>query len=307
MRLSSEQVKQVYNLVKKKYEQANPNDMSRFKHVEGVCEMATFLAKKYKVDVSKAQICALVHDYYKYEDVKEMAKFLSDEEIEECEKCKVLYHSYASSKQLKILFGIDDKEMESAIKNHVFGHTNMTRLEEIILISDYTEKNRKYPDCIRCREILLQGKLVEAIYYSTEATIKHLVNQNIKPHKMQYEVLDEYGRKMSMEKLKTVLEALKKVNAVDIVCYNTNEKSPFFNYVVVASVDSIRQLNACLDYVKDDLAEKGFIVKNSTGANSEWVIVDACDLLVHVFYKEERERFAIDKLYMDSPIEKVEA
>lgn len=306
LQLYSEKVKEVYNKVKEKYQSMGEDKFPRFLHIEGVCEMATYLAEKYAVDIEKAQICALVHDYYKYESYQEMAKFLTDDEIKECEECKVLYHSYSSSKQLKLLFNIDDIEMENAIKYHVFGHTKMTKLEEIILISDYCERNRTYSDCIKTRDILLSGALYNAIYISTKNTINLLLREHKKPHPMQYEVLNEYERKLIMEKVKVVLEALKKVNANDVVVYDTNEKSPFFSYVVVASVDSVRQLNASLDYIKDKLVEAGFTIKNSTGANSEWVIVDACDLLVHVFYKEERERFAIDKLYIDSNIVKVE-
>lgn len=300
--LSDDLVKHVYETVEAKYKNLGEKKYKRFTHIKGVYNMALFLAKKYHVDLHKVAICALLHDYYKYEDEETMASFLSEEEIKECKECRALYHAYASSKQLKLLFGIDDKEMENAIKYHVFGHPNMTKLEEIIVIADYTEENREYLDCIKCREILLSGHFNEAIYYSTLKTIEQLKRTKRNPHPMQLEVLYEYERKIQMDKVKVVLEALQKVNASEIVCYNTDEKSPFFNHVLVASVDSVRQLNASLDYIKEKLAEAGFMVKNTTGANSEWVIVDACDLLVHVFFKEERERFQIDKLYMDSPV-----
>ncbi len=300
--LSKELVEKVYFKVKEKYESLGKDKMSRFYHIDGVYKMASQLALIYEVDIYKAQICALLHDYYKYEDYKIMSSFLSEDEIKECEECKVLYHSYASSKQLKILFNINDKEMENAIKYHVFGHPNMTRLEKIILISDYTEENRKYEDCIKVRKILFEKGINQAIYESTLATINHLKNNNIEPHKLQLEVLNEYERKLKMQKIEVVNEALKKVNATNVLCYDTNEKSPFFSNVIVASVDSVRQLNASLEYIKEKLSEAGYQIKNTTGANSEWVIVDACDLLVHVFYKEERDRFQIDKLYLDSPV-----
>ena len=108
--------------------------------------------------------------------------------------------------------------------------------------------------------------------------------------------------KYQMEKIKVVLEALSKVNAVDIACYDTNIKSPFFTHCVVASVESIRQLNAVLNHLKEGFAEAGLPIKSTSGADTEWVILDGCDILVHVFYEEERQRFAIDKLYMDSPL-----
>lgn len=198
--LYDDEVKEIYHACKNKYMSLDEKYHSRFTHIEGVCQMATLLAKKYKVDVKKAQIAAILHDYFKYESISEMKSMLdTKEEIKECEECPVLFHSYASSKALSKIFKINDNEIESAIKYHVFGHPNMTKLEEIILISDYTEFNRKYDDCIKTRSVLLDGKFDEAIYMSTIQTINHLIKNNQNPHPMQYEVLKEYERKINNE------------------------------------------------------------------------------------------------------------
>ena len=195
LQLFNDEVKRVYDKVCLKY--TNNGHFNRFTHIEGVCKMATHLAKIYNVDIKKAQICALVHDYYKYESNEELRSLIDKEDILICEECEVLYHSFASANALLNEFGIDDNEMKNAIKYHVFGHTSMTKLEEIILISDYTEENRTYKDCIEVRDILLSGNLDLAIYESTKRVINFLVNRNIKPHPMQYEVLNEYERKVS--------------------------------------------------------------------------------------------------------------
>ena len=198
--LYDDDVKNIYLKCKNKYMSLDEKYHNRFTHIEGVCQMATFLAKIYNVDIKKAQIAALLHDYFKYESNEEMEAMLdTKEEVEECKECPVLYHAYASSKALSKIFGIYDKEIENAIKYHVFGKPNMTKLEEIVLISDYTEPNRKYDDCIKTRNVLLEGKMNEAIYMSTLQTIKHLEKNNIKPHPIQYEVLKEYERKINNE------------------------------------------------------------------------------------------------------------
>lgn len=298
LQLFNDKVKEICQAVENKYAKANKID--RFEHILGVCEMATTLAIKYNVDVFQAQVAALLHDYYKYESNQELAKLLTEEERKECEKCKILYHSYASSKALKY-FDINDDMILSAVKNHVFGHDNMTKLEEIILISDYIERTRKYPDCIFCRELVEKGLFDLAIYRSTKNTIEKVIKEHGVPHPMQIKVLNKYERKAIMDKIKVAIEALGKVNATDIVCYDTNALSPFFSNVVVASVDSVRQLNAVLNYLKEGFALAQLPVKSTSGANTEWVILDGCDILVHVFYKEERIRFDIDKLYIEAP------
>lgn len=297
--LYDDDVVKIYEAVKAKYEAMGREKYKRFIHIEGVCQMASFLAQEYNVSLRQAQIAALLHDYYKYESAEEMGSLLTKEENAECQACPVLYHAYSSSKVLKKHFNIEDKEIETAIKYHVFGHPHMSMLDKIILISDYTEINRSYKDCLEVRKILLAGHLDLAILVSTRNIINLLIKENKKPHPMQYEVLNEYERIIKMDKIEVVLKALSKVNANTIKAYDTNEKSPFFASVVIASVDSVRQLNAALEYLKDGFTEAGYPVKGYSGANTEWVLLDGCDILVHVFYKEERERFDLDKMYMD--------
>ena len=299
LQLFDDEVINIYNTVKNKYESLGAEKFNRFTHIEGVCKMATYLAKEYNENIKEAQIAALLHDFYKYESFDEMSLCLTDEEKNECQACKVLYHAYSSSHVLKDVFGIDNPRIVNAIKYHVFGHPNMSLLDKIILISDYTEEGRTYKDCIEVRKILLDGHLDLAILVSTKNIISLLIKEGKEPHPVQYQILNEYERIINMNKIEVVVKALSKVNANNIIAYDTNLKSPFFASVIIASVDSVRQLNASLEYLKDGFSEAGFPVKGYSGANTEWVLLDGCDILVHIFYKEERERFDLDKMFMD--------
>lgn len=99
--------------------------------------------------------------------------------------------------------------------------------------------------------------------------------------------------------LKTIIESLNKVKSEDIIIYDVNETSPLFSYVILASVDSERQASAVCDYLEDDLKQKGMSIKNIEGKNTKWVLVDCYDILVHVFEKEERAHFDLEKLYLN--------
>ena len=167
----------------------------RLIHTLGVCEMAEYLAKEYNVDIEKAKVAALMHDYSKYDDPKEFAYLLTKEEKEECEKYPFLYHAYLSAYNYKKLFDDFDIDIFNAIHNHVFFLCNMSKLEEIIMIADYTEKNRTYDDCIRCREILLSGNMDLAIYESLVATSKHCGDNPLHPE--QFKVLKEYEKRLN--------------------------------------------------------------------------------------------------------------
>ncbi len=180
---------EIHDFVYKKY--VNSNHFERFTHILGVVEMASSLAKRYGCDENKAIIAAYMHDYCKYESNEELAKIIRQEDALECAKYPVLYHSYASAEVYLQQVG-NDLDIYNAIRNHVFGRLNMSKLEEIILISDYTEKNRTYKSCIECRELLEANKFYLAIYESTRHTIEFLKNKGIEPHPLQLEVLEYY-------------------------------------------------------------------------------------------------------------------
>ena len=176
----------------KHYENGN---QKRLNHIIGVVEMAKYLAIKYNIDPIKAQIAAFMHDYAKYDNIDEIKSYLNADEIKECEIFPFLYHAYGSAYIYKKYIG-NDEDIFNAIYNHVFGRCNMSLLEQIIMISDYTEINREYEACIKCRDILLNEGLDKAILYSLENTINHVKNQKETPHPRQLEVYNEYLNKV---------------------------------------------------------------------------------------------------------------
>lgn len=100
-----------------------------------------------------------------------------------------------------------------------------------------------------------------------------------------------------MDKLKLVIDALESVNLFDIVVYDMREKSPFFDYFVVSSSTSERQLNATLSHVTKNLVENNYPAPNVEGKNSkQWILIDCKDIVVNVFTKDERIYYNLEKM-----------
>ena len=280
-----------FELLKEEVKKHLSQHENRYIHILGVINMAEKLAIKYNADVMKAKYAALLHDYSKYDNNIEA---LTDEEKSECEGHEYLVHAYLSAHAAYDIFKIDDSDIINAIKNHVIGRHNMSLLEKIIFIADFTEENRKYDDCIKCREILLEKGIDEAIIYSYESTMRHTND----PHPLQIEILKEYKEKIM---LKTIIKALDKVKSENIMIYDMRERSPLFDYVIISTVSSSRQSSSVCEYIEDELKNEGMDVKNIEGKNTAWVVVDCHDVLVHVFTNEEREHFNLEKMYLDIP------
>ncbi len=104
---------------------------------------------------------------------------------------------------------------------------------------------------------------------------------------------------MNLEEV--IVNALGKVKATNIIAFDTKEKSPFYDEMIIASVSSLRQASAVTTYLKEDVEEAGFKVRSVEGKETGWVIVDCYDILVSIFTEEEREHFQIEKIYLDVP------
>lgn len=166
----------------------------RYIHILGVVEMSEYLAKKYDVDPLKAKIAALLHDYSKYDD-SDLSPLNADDRAM-AEKYPYLAHAYLSAYAARDIFKIEDEDIFNAIYNHVVGRVGMSRLEEIVFISDFTEKNRTYDACIKTREILLNEGIEKAIISSIEKTIDHNLDSGYKAHPNQIRVLNYYKEKI---------------------------------------------------------------------------------------------------------------
>lgn len=100
-----------------------------------------------------------------------------------------------------------------------------------------------------------------------------------------------------MEKINIILNALEDVNLFDIVIYDMREKSPFFDYFVISSSTSDRQLQAAVNHIQDDLAKAKYPSPKVEGKQSKsWVLIDTSDIIVNVFTKEEREYYDLEKM-----------
>lgn len=100
-----------------------------------------------------------------------------------------------------------------------------------------------------------------------------------------------------MTKIQLIVNSLEDINATDIVAYDMKGKSPFYDYFVIASVTSERQLQGAINHVQDDLAKNDYSVARIEGKNSDsWVLIDSKDIIVNVFTKAEREFYNLEKM-----------
>jgi len=103
--------------------------------------------------------------------------------------------------------------------------------------------------------------------------------------------------------LQLTVEAADDKRAEDIVALDVAEVSLMADYFVILSADSRRQVQAIADNVVDFIRKAGSDVKSVEGRTAgEWVLIDCGDVVVHVFQKEARQHYNLEKLWSDAPL-----
>ena len=104
--------------------------------------------------------------------------------------------------------------------------------------------------------------------------------------------------------LKTVLDSLEDSKAENVIPIDIQRKSSIADYMVVASGRSNRHVSAVADHLIKALKEAGLGTARVEGlASADWVLIDAGDVIVHVFRPEVREFYNIEKMWQAPDLE----
>ncbi len=91
-------------------------------------------------------------------------------------------------------------------------------------------------------------------------------------------------------------------HAEDIVVLNMQGISLLADYFVICHGNSDRQVQAIAREISEKVEENGFEVKRTEGFDSaRWILVDLGDVVVHVFHKDERAYYNLERLWGDAP------
>ena len=96
------------------------------------------------------------------------------------------------------------------------------------------------------------------------------------------------------KKIMTVLEEKK---ATDILALDISEISTLADYFILASAENVRQLDALEDAVEEDVRLE---VNKEGESSSGWILMDYRDIVVHLFTKEQRAFYDLEKIWSDA-------
>jgi len=110
-------------------------------------------------------------------------------------------------------------------------------------------------------------------------------------------------KKLVQKLQRAIVDGLEDVKAQQIVVFDTEQLSPLFERVIVASGTSNRQTKALAASVVDAVREAGFAKPRVEGEdNGEWIIVDCGVAVVHVMQPNIRAYYNLEEIWGEKPV-----
>jgi len=109
----------------------------------------------------------------------------------------------------------------------------------------------------------------------------------------------------ALELAMTAAQAAADKKAQDITVIDVADQLYITDAFVIASAANERQVLAIVDAVEEalvNLPEKAKPVRREGERQGRWVLLDYIDVVIHIQHAEEREFYALDKLWKDCPI-----
>ncbi len=103
-------------------------------------------------------------------------------------------------------------------------------------------------------------------------------------------------KKMAM----LAIEALEDKKAEEICVIDISEISVLADYFIIAGGSNTSQIQAMSDAVDEKLGKAGYPLKQIEGyQNANWVLLDFGDIIVHIFDKENRLFYDLERIWSD--------
>lgn len=144
----------------------------RCDHCVAVAKEAVRLAKKYGADPEKAETAGILHDIMKEASPDQQLKIITDfgimlNDIEL--STKKLWHQCAGMAYVAGHLGVEDQDVLNAIRYHTSGRSNMSLLEKVLFIADFTSRDRNYNGVENMRKLAetsLESAMIEGLSFT---------------------------------------------------------------------------------------------------------------------------------------------
>tara|TARA_Y100000590_G_C15614204_1_gene975070 strand:+ start:242 stop:598 length:357 start_codon:yes stop_codon:yes gene_type:complete len=99
---------------------------------------------------------------------------------------------------------------------------------------------------------------------------------------------------------KEIEKTLNDNKAIDIQSIDLKDKSSIADFMIIASGNSSRHIQALSEILLDKLKKKGIDNCHIEGRESkEWKLIDAKDIIIHIFHPEKRKFYNLERMWSE--------
>lgn len=146
-----------------------------------------------------------------------------------------------------------------------------------------------------------EKEVVKAAKKEIKKTVKKTVKKILKAKEKNEKLLKKAAKVKENAEEKKIVDLIEKTlengKAEDIKVINLTGKTAIADYLVIASGRAPRHVTALAEQVQLRLKKTGVPASIEGEDVGDWVIVDAGDVIVHVFHPETRELYCIEELW----------
>ena len=108
-------------------------------------------------------------------------------------------------------------------------------------------------------------------------------------------------QKKKIDQLKRDIENILNQNkASEIKSIDLKDKSSIADFMIIASGNSSKHIQALARILIDELKKKGIDNCRIEGKDSaDWKLIDAMDIIIHIFHPEKRKFYNLEKMWSD--------
>lgn len=156
----------------------------RYLHSVAVMETAVLLAQRYRADVEKTALAALLHDCGRSIPLEDVVTSAIDFDIQPDEierRHPILLHAKVGAVLAQTEFGVTDADVIHAIQRHTVGGENLTKIAKILYLADMIEPGRDFEGVASLRQLAAQH-LDAALLAAYEKSISFVLNRRMLLH-----------------------------------------------------------------------------------------------------------------------------
>ena len=111
------------------------------------------------------------------------------------------------------------------------------------------------------------------------------------------------SKDLAIQAAKAALEK----KALDVIILDLSGLTVIADYFVICSGESTTQVKAVAEFIEQEFAKKRIKPLGVEGAaHSHWILLDYGDVIIHVFEKETRAYYNLEKLWMDAKVVEID-